>query len=463
MSNCPQINNTTIIGTSDVFYDGPQLPCSNIETCDTLNVAFEKLDGVVCVIIEDVESLTNEVNNIEKNLVGINNTLVIINNQLNICCPTTTTTSSSSTSTTTTSTSSTTTTTTTEPPLDLICFCLFLESVGCGVQYSFLLSGNGPLFNGRPTYNFLPFLGYPAQVYYNGSNWVFYSSDLDLTQPLINSNYYPVGDYLDWGTVTVTGLMNSSSLGPCPEITTTTTSSSSSTSTTTSTSSTTTTSTSTSTSTSTTTSTTTATPTTTTTTTPSENNLIANNLYSSVYIDSVFTTSCSIALPTDIGPGLILYGDIPTCNDDINVVISGASPSGHCMSLIINGVIEDEQSFTTDGTYVLTNPGISSTDIVVILVRDGNCLSTRQGLVSATSSATDACPIPMTITCWVTGNTDIVNGLIVYTDMSMLPAYKFVGDGDLYHIQLDAYPNSYSMQINNIGVIDASLGFICGP
>jgi hypothetical protein len=207
--------------------------------------------------------------------------------------------------------------------------------------------------------------------------------------------------------------------------------------------------------------------TTTTTTTPSPNNLIANNFYSSVYIDSVFTLSCSIGLPADIGPGTIIPGDIPPCNDDINVVISGASISGHCMSLIINGVIEDEQSFTTDGTYVLTNPGISSTDIVVILVRDGNCLSTRQGIVSTTSSPSDACTIPLTIPpsiiCWVTGNTDIVNGLIVYTDMSMLPAYKFVGDGDLYHIQLDAYSNSYSMQINNIGVIDASLGFICGP
>lgn len=240
MSNCSQINNTTIIGTSDVFYDGPQLPCSNIETCDTLTVAFEKLDELVCVIIEDVESLTNEVNNIEENLVDINNTIVNINNQLNICCPTTTTTSSSSTSTTT-STSSTTTTTTTEPPLDLICFSIFQESPGdccpVGYQVELPLLGNGPLFNGRPTYNFLSFLGYPAEVYYNGSNWVFYNSDLGLIQPLINSNYYPVGDYIDWGTVGITGLMNSSSLGPCPPITTTTTSSSSSTTTTTSTSS----------------------------------------------------------------------------------------------------------------------------------------------------------------------------------------------------------------------------------
>lgn len=331
MSNCSQINNTTIIGTSDVFYDGPQLPCSNIETCDTLTVAFEKLDELVCVIIEDVESLTNEVNNIEENLVDINNTIVNINNQLNICCPTTTTTSSSSsTSTTTTSTSSTTTTTTTEPPpLDLICFCLFIEGVGCGVQYSFPLLGNGPLFNGRPTYNFLPFLGYPAQVYYNGSNWVFYSSDLDLTQPLINSNYYPVGDYLDWGTVTVTGLMNSSSLGPCPPITTTTTSSSSSTSTTTSTSSTTTTSTSTSTTTSTSTSTTTTTttlePTTTTTTTFGAcTEFVADGSDAGGTVDYVDCDSNPVSLPVALGeisaPFCGLLGSVTTNGPIISII-----------------------------------------------------------------------------------------------------------------------------------------------
>ncbi len=48
-----------------------------------------------------------------------------------------------------------------------------------------------------------------------------------------NSNYYPIGDYDDWGSVGLALLMNSSAFGPCP--TTTTTTSSTSTSTTTST------------------------------------------------------------------------------------------------------------------------------------------------------------------------------------------------------------------------------------
>jgi hypothetical protein len=135
--------------------------------------------------------------------------------------------------TTTTSSSSTTTTTTTEPPPSIICFCLFVEAVGCGVQYEFLTSGNGPNFNGRPIYDFSSLLGYTAQVYYSGTNWVFFNSNLNIIQPLNNSNYYPIGDYDDWGSVGLALLMNSSAFGPCP--TTTTTTSSTSTSTTTST------------------------------------------------------------------------------------------------------------------------------------------------------------------------------------------------------------------------------------
>ena len=141
---------------------------------------------------------------------------------------------------------------------------------------------------------------------------------------------------------------------------------------------------------------------------------------------------------------------------------SGVSPGDHCMSLIINGVIEQEVTFNTNVTHTFTTtPSILSTDVVVIVIRDGGCLSTREGLVSETSDPTSACPIPMTIPCWVTGTADIVDGLVVYTDITMLPAYRYVGDNDLYHIQLNAYPNSYSAQINNIGVIEMSIGFIC--
>jgi hypothetical protein len=132
------------------------------------------------------------------------------------------------------------------------------------------------------------------------------------------------------------------------------------------------------------------------------------------------------------------------------------------MSLIINGIIEDEVTFNTNGTHTFTlTPPIASNDIVVIVIRDGECLSAREGVVSATSDPSDPCSIPMTIPCWVDGNTDIVNGLTVYTDMSMLQAYKFVGDGDFYHIILNDFGQDYSTIITNAGLIDTAVPGIC--
>jgi hypothetical protein len=168
---------------------------------------------------------------------------------------------------------------------------------------------------------------------------------------------------------------------------------------------------------------------------------------------------CSISTSAPIVAGGSGVGDTGNCDDDIDVDVTGTSLGGHCMTLIINDVIIQEISFSADGTYTFTNPGILETDLVVILVRDGNCLSTREGVVSATSSPTDACPIPMTIPCWITGNANIVTGLTVYTDIGM--TLEFLGDGDFYHIQLNTYPDTYNVQINNVGVINAIFGGVC--
>jgi hypothetical protein len=170
---------------------------------------------------------------------------------------------------------------------------------------------------------------------------------------------------------------------------------------------------------------------------------------------------CLISVSTPIAGGSNGFGDTGNCSSAINVEVTGTSPSGHCMTLIINGAIIDEITFSTDGPYVLANPGIVDTDSVVIVVRDGVCLSAREGVVSATSHPADACPIPMTIPCWVTGNTDIVDGLIVYTDPGMTTPFLFVGDGDFYHIQLNAYGNSYSIIIDGFGETDATGVGIC--
>lgn len=101
MVNCPQINNTTIKGTSVITYDSTPLPCTNVQTCDGLNLIFAKVDSVVCSTAASVAILTENITNITENVMIIIEEVAAINNQLNICCPTTTSTSSTTTTTTT--------------------------------------------------------------------------------------------------------------------------------------------------------------------------------------------------------------------------------------------------------------------------------------------------------------------------------------------------------------------------
>ena len=118
--SCPQINNTTIIGTSAFIYDSTPLPCTDIKTCDDLNTILAKLNTVVCNVTTSVDILIEDITNITENVMIIGEDIINIYGQLAICCPTTTTTSSSSTSTSTTTSTTTiepttTTTTTIEP------------------------------------------------------------------------------------------------------------------------------------------------------------------------------------------------------------------------------------------------------------------------------------------------------------------------------------------------------------
>jgi hypothetical protein len=87
MANCSQINNTTIIGTSAFIYDGTQLPCTDIKTCDDLNTILAKLDAVVCNVTASVDILIEEVTNITEDVMIIGEDIINIDNQLNLCCP----------------------------------------------------------------------------------------------------------------------------------------------------------------------------------------------------------------------------------------------------------------------------------------------------------------------------------------------------------------------------------------
>lgn len=111
--SCPQINNTTIKGTSAVTYDSTPLPCTGVNTCDGLNVILSKFDSVICNIAADVATLTEDITNATEDLMIIIDDVININDQLDICCTTTTSTTLPVTTTTTTSSSSSTTSTST--------------------------------------------------------------------------------------------------------------------------------------------------------------------------------------------------------------------------------------------------------------------------------------------------------------------------------------------------------------
>jgi ethanolamine ammonia-lyase large subunit len=86
MGNCSQINNTTIQGTSTITYDGPPLPCTDVNTCDNLNTILAKFDAVICDAIIGVNEITINVTDINNSITNINNNITDIYNQLAICC-----------------------------------------------------------------------------------------------------------------------------------------------------------------------------------------------------------------------------------------------------------------------------------------------------------------------------------------------------------------------------------------
>ena len=88
MANYSHINNITIIGTSTVTYNGTQLPCTDVKTCDDLNTILFKFDQIICNITANVNILTEEIINITEDVMLITEEVGNINNKLSICCPT---------------------------------------------------------------------------------------------------------------------------------------------------------------------------------------------------------------------------------------------------------------------------------------------------------------------------------------------------------------------------------------
>ncbi len=326
----PNINcNHEGLTASDLVYQGEDIPCAEIYSGMDMSEVLQRIDYYLC----GLEFTQQVLNIIEENPQEFNEFITLVNGAINCetindCgpVPTTTTTSSSS---------STTTTTTTIS--EFICFCIFIEGEGCGSTIELPILGNAPFQNGRPVYNFTGDVN--GSVYYDGSQWVFNNTEFSpLLQPLDNSNYYPIGTSSEWGDVNVTGLINSSTSGPCPITTTTTSSTSTSTSTS-----------------STTTSTTTVLPTTTTTTTiiPLSESLISSiSNVSDACLETLDITCYISNIGGGIGTETITVGSVVYLdnlattpfigNDDyyrIRVLSSSLSTSSTVDSLGVVGTI----------------------------------------------------------------------------------------------------------------------------
>lgn len=164
-----------------------------------------------------------------------------------IAPPTTTTTTSGLTTTTTTTSTTTTTTVNSD-----FCITFGTESF-IPLNLDIPSLGNAPFQNDRPVYNLSDFfgVGVTAYIYYDGTQWVYFNSDLGgVFQTLASTSNYPISDGVTapfWNPpcllCTTRGAILTTVFGPCPSTTTTsststTTSTSTSTTSTTSTSST---------------------------------------------------------------------------------------------------------------------------------------------------------------------------------------------------------------------------------
>lgn len=46
------------IQSTNLVYDGPNLPCSGIRTCNTLTVALQKIDEKLCTLAQEIYDST---------------------------------------------------------------------------------------------------------------------------------------------------------------------------------------------------------------------------------------------------------------------------------------------------------------------------------------------------------------------------------------------------------------------
>lgn len=57
--HCGNGCNDDPITTDGVIYSGPNLPCTGINTCDDITIAFQKMDEIICGLVQSIYNLTS--------------------------------------------------------------------------------------------------------------------------------------------------------------------------------------------------------------------------------------------------------------------------------------------------------------------------------------------------------------------------------------------------------------------
>lgn len=61
--------------SKSITYNGPTLPCSNVQPCDDLNIALSKIDAIICTLVNQQAINTSEIATIKQQVISINQTL----------------------------------------------------------------------------------------------------------------------------------------------------------------------------------------------------------------------------------------------------------------------------------------------------------------------------------------------------------------------------------------------------
>jgi hypothetical protein len=149
---------------------------------------------------------------------------------------------------------------------------------------------------------------------------------------------------------------------------------------------------------------------------------------------------------TDSGP-FDLYSDLDGYTSAFESGVSKASLlAGYASALVpdYTNIIRVKSNGDCVNYIDILLPGYTTTTTTTTI-------GLAEGIMSATSHPTDACPLSLSPSWWLGGTGTIGVGGIVYTDS--LGTTPFVGDGDFYKLKLLSGPTVYSAPVDSFGAI----------